>query len=546
MAEFSYYLLKALYEQPLIRKYWAKSLNTIMARINSVENFLNQSKSSWYGEDKTTGVYYGKPELSSFPHMRITWKDAPSRSYLRDRIDMLRQIGGAPAFPWVYTPSKDDYENATHHCGIDTRQLLELLQAIGRIISSSSLQMQYVKITASFDSSGVYAGNTFKLSPARDPAWYGHENDSLFYGGGVFIEGGWQASTGQITVDHTTESWRWHLYLAQYVPNPDTYTYVVEERHKPGTWDRGSTGGVDVSINGNPGVSPSFTLLAKVFGTGGVSTGALDWVEESATSHLWYSGAIDSTEDTENFEYEGVYSFNVNGYAKIDSGVIREKVTSYNYLPYVNNPRVSPIIEPVYSYDGDLDWPGIEEFKTVFDTHLIDTPVSVIMRSADTRPTTLEEYYGAQRGNSGRFVWFTPEQSFTDLVNSSTRPEYVEDVLDKFETARDNAGKDDIKNMCESELSSVPEPALPGLAGSVTARVTHDPNLADTPWYKVGESGIGQFDFNASAVAYANMGTSDEMIFSGKPPASTSSSLWLAWKDFYKPYGWPAALRDDS
>jgi len=52
--------------------------------------------------------------------------------YIRDRVDMLRGMLGAPDFPWEYTPNKEDFDNAHPRCGIDARGLLEMLEAIGR------------------------------------------------------------------------------------------------------------------------------------------------------------------------------------------------------------------------------------------------------------------------------------------------------------------------------------------------------------------------------------------------------------------------------
>lgn len=137
MVEFSHYLLRALRQQPLKREYWAHSLSIIMKRLNDLERAYNLPLSDWYQKDNSTGTEYGDPEVSRFPHMRIIWSGSPEKSYLRDRIDLLRAHIGVPAFEWTYTPSKEDYENATNKCGIDARQLLEILQAIGRFVGSS-------------------------------------------------------------------------------------------------------------------------------------------------------------------------------------------------------------------------------------------------------------------------------------------------------------------------------------------------------------------------------------------------------------------------
>lgn len=134
MAEFSYYNLRALRDQPRIRENWAESLILILQRISVIERILGQPVSQWYGTDPVTGTYYGPPAESNFAHDRITTEGAPDQWYLRDRIDQLREIGGAPPFPWRYTPSLEEYTNKSRKVGLDARQLLEMLQAIGRVL----------------------------------------------------------------------------------------------------------------------------------------------------------------------------------------------------------------------------------------------------------------------------------------------------------------------------------------------------------------------------------------------------------------------------
>lgn len=160
MAEFSYYLLQSLREQPRVRTNWAVDLELIMQRINAIETFLGQPLSSWYGTDPVTNTFYGVPAVSMFAHPRIVTPGGPYQWYLRDRIDQLRAIGNVAPFPWRYTPSLAEYINKSRKCGLDTRQLLEMLQAIGRlaIIGAESVRhntFEYLSVDGSVLTEGV-------------------------------------------------------------------------------------------------------------------------------------------------------------------------------------------------------------------------------------------------------------------------------------------------------------------------------------------------------------------------------------------------------
>jgi hypothetical protein len=64
-------------------------------------------------------------------------------------VDELRQIIGAPPFPWLYTPDKHNFDVEPHRmCGLDSRALLEMLQAIGRPNSGLANYSHHFRKTA--------------------------------------------------------------------------------------------------------------------------------------------------------------------------------------------------------------------------------------------------------------------------------------------------------------------------------------------------------------------------------------------------------------
>lgn len=113
-------------------------LNKVLSAIVAVENCSRISRSTWYWRDPNTLQMYGSPSKNSVPHMRLRNIAVTDSSYhMRERIDYLRALNGVRQFQWVYTPSLLDFTNDANNCVIDMRQLLEMLQAIGRVSRGS-------------------------------------------------------------------------------------------------------------------------------------------------------------------------------------------------------------------------------------------------------------------------------------------------------------------------------------------------------------------------------------------------------------------------
>lgn len=144
----SHYDLQGLRTGNRVRTDIGATLDLIMSRLNALESYAGQPLSSWYKTDPVTGTFYGSPQIAAWPHLRIDYSGAPYRVYVRDRVDQLRQIIGAPVFPWMYTPGKSDFDDEPHsRCGVDARGWLEMLQAIGRAYQSGQSDAHYLPTT---------------------------------------------------------------------------------------------------------------------------------------------------------------------------------------------------------------------------------------------------------------------------------------------------------------------------------------------------------------------------------------------------------------
>lgn len=167
-----HYTLDALNVQGRSRTHYAPTLNLIMERLNALENYAGAPLSSWYGTDPRTGVHYGDPATANFAHLRISYDGSPARVYIRERVDQLRAIIGAPAFPWKYTPDTNEFDTPPHRmCGVQAAGWVEMLQAIGRNCGSGrAVYRHYWKKTVDgvvvnewTDDDGPYSKASFDL-----------------------------------------------------------------------------------------------------------------------------------------------------------------------------------------------------------------------------------------------------------------------------------------------------------------------------------------------------------------------------------------------
>lgn len=92
-------------------------LNGVVSRLNNLERFLGQPTLQMDSESPGHFVVMGN-----------------SVSTMRDRVDYLRSLLGAQPFPWRHTPNRSSFNAppSDDRCEIDARQMIELLQAIGR------------------------------------------------------------------------------------------------------------------------------------------------------------------------------------------------------------------------------------------------------------------------------------------------------------------------------------------------------------------------------------------------------------------------------
>jgi len=549
MVEFSYYLLKALKEQPLVRENWAVSLNTIMGRVNAVEDLLNQPKSSWYGTDPVTGVSYGKPELSSWPHMRITWSGADSRVYLRDRIDFLRSYGGAPEFPWEYVPSKQDYNDANYKCGIDTRQLLELLQAIGRVTGGSSKKTYYVGISGVFDSSGSHVDTSYSVTLYIPPwvRYQGEEKNTLYIYGGTFEKGYKTYESPSVHLYHTARMVKW-VWNKETVPGtPPLYFYDLENRLKQGTLAKDSFSDFEVTESGIVSRSPAFRMFAKIFDFGASpSSSALDRIEQEAESLLWFSNRSDDhNESEEGADYKGKTSYDVLGW-----GYIRANVTvvkqSYSYTE--SNIGGSHIIS--FSPDNLIGVPleGVDTQELTINEHVTGVDEDVKIRSSNTLPSSVDEFFSASEGTSGRYVWFTPANDIDTLIYLATHPGSILSLTEDQVAARKEVSSEGLSDLCRSYYEGIEDPDLPASLSVIqqwrSGYQSFNGDLENTQVADLGLSTVQSFRFSANYHDYINAGGTIETKFYERPPETSSGSVWIAWKEPYIPINWPETLKD--
>lgn len=131
----SYYDLALVNSQPISGAYLNRDIVYLQAALNLLEDFCSESHSYMHSREMAIdGGIVGR--MYSVALSESSWWGGTVKT-VRDRVDYLRNKLGVAAFNWRYTPTGDDLLHARSRCGIDARQLLEILQAIGRPINLS-------------------------------------------------------------------------------------------------------------------------------------------------------------------------------------------------------------------------------------------------------------------------------------------------------------------------------------------------------------------------------------------------------------------------
>lgn len=142
-------------------------------------------------------VKYG-PTLSNW-----SMRDSENNRWcMRTRIDRVRNAAGKSQFPWVYTPSYTDFLEGNTRCGIDMRQVLEMREAVGRVVVPSHQDDEkrfswsksrhnegswvYSVTEIGDPSNGLYAYYDFTKSGSRNhlEGRLQHQHTAQYYGGG--------------------------------------------------------------------------------------------------------------------------------------------------------------------------------------------------------------------------------------------------------------------------------------------------------------------------------------------------------------------------
>lgn len=456
MVEFSHYLFNAGPERKDTgHTVWGADLDEILRRINSVEGFLAQPISKWYGTDKSTGIVYGPPATASFPHMRITYSGAPARMYLRNRIDELRALHETTPFEWVYTP---DHLNmvASDICGngIDCRQIIEMLKAIGRITGHGDAD-QYKFLLRESESSGrsisvEYQGNY--SSPVLSSRLHTSVNKTI-------------RSNGNYNSPVSVVS----------KANLETESSVVE-RYNLGSYELGNEYGLpdDDAIIYGPGYAsqrrevyslkkntPSDGLIIRTekytkevmvyiidrVGSSGYTSTDLDWVEQEGVDNLEYVTLSEGSPDPitlpvptkqtvthfENAEGTKESEYSILKY--LDKQIISSANHGWYGPPYGSETwlatRFVLPFSPVSTYfrfhveEESTDYPDLQRTIPLYNR---EENITCSLHTSHELPLTLDAIQGgdvvASVGDLKRYVWLVPDVSIESWLGSDVDLEY--------------------------------------------------------------------------------------------------------------------------
>ena len=107
-------------------------LETILNNINQIEVYLELPRSTWHQD-------YQNPKFSDEPHMVIhPGGNTSEKSYLKERIDFLRNSVGIQPFNWQHSPSQDLWGSKNPRTIINLKHIMELKEAIGHLVGNQS------------------------------------------------------------------------------------------------------------------------------------------------------------------------------------------------------------------------------------------------------------------------------------------------------------------------------------------------------------------------------------------------------------------------
>lgn len=304
MAENCYYLLNALLQQPKKRGLWALDLDLILSRLNRMETHFGFEPSSWYGTDPGTGTHYLQTNFSWWPHLRITYPGAASRVYVRNRVDEIRAAAEIEPFEWRYTPDHQHVGEIGYESNaVDTRNLIEILQAIGRPYGGSGEIPRYVVHTiednngtiTEWDSqpstearagfASVFRYNTLERARQAKSAEWGWQ--------ACRVPGIYQDVQGDLVVRYQyggEEPVGGNLILTQWSSN--YYDTITEEGGGPSGYDWVETeGAVHVRVLGGSGESGEISGTVSVSGKYTYNGHwEADYITDCAGGHAVYLG----------------------------------------------------------------------------------------------------------------------------------------------------------------------------------------------------------------------------------------------------------------
>ena len=252
-----------------------QDLEDCLAALNAVEAALGITATQWHPN-------YGTQSSHGIPHMVVRIPGVADKTYIRDAVDRLRSAGGAPAFPWAYTPGTTESEFSGPGRGRSERHILELKEAIGRIISTGTITSSYVY------SGGYYPGHDFN---------YG-EGNVAYTGDPLAPIDGYSVGGDPLTVVKTADS--------QYVASRMNRWWTVK------IWDTNTVGAGTEDFEND--YSDYVATISLPGGTPGIISGSgqslvssAAWVWQSPGGNLLKSQDFPPYYDTDKETYDGSY-----------------------------------------------------------------------------------------------------------------------------------------------------------------------------------------------------------------------------------------------
>lgn len=546
MAEPSYYLLHGLKDQPRIRENWAPDLSLVLERINAIENLLDQPQSTWYNTDPDTGTFYGDPFVSAFAHPRINTFGAPKQWYLRDRIDQLRSIGNVAPFPWKYMPNLADYTARFRTCALDARQILEMLQAIGRVTRTGAESTAEHRFYYTRDGDEVserieynpfmisgydYIGIATKARSVNKKCEVTTRYDGKYSGDRT------ETHSGSLPFEYA-EGWptRWDVtlhYATTYEETKDVsesqdprWISDIDEEHdlsncKVTIYDRHEGSG-DFTLDRIEQEAPHLLIYAlRTGGTGSVSE------DDISTTRYDYPVYGDG-------DFRGSYSLFTNRphrvegefplYARTPEGALYNYFT-WDWVSYISRGRKT-VSSVGFLSPAPVSW--APPTSTTQDWDLVQS---------DTIPTTLSEIENAgtvisiSAAPTERYLWLRPRASFTSMRDALALPDLVHKWFDNNIDLMNKHIFTDKYTAAEWGEAANYYDAYPNDEGVL------QPGFSDKypyAWHYIS---------NMTLWAVTNIKSTISISAPNGIGNSSSGKTWLCWSEPYIPNNWPDTLK---